>query len=176
MFVVGGPGVGKSRLLVQLGQWIPEALSGVVRGAGGGAGAGGGGGGVGAAARDTVRDTVVLMIKTGNGMALSSDEKRLDGGHLLASRMLYAAFCPPTIDFPSFARDICGFSGHLQFSDALGMILHALGDKDVNLVLLVDEAHELCVQVPNGGHKDAFPYVVWLLVMVGLLADTSACA
>ncbi len=153
MFVVGGPGVGKSRLLVQLGVWIPEALGEVA-------------GGAGRAARDTT--TVVLMIKSGNGMALSTTEKGLDGGHLLACRMLYAAFCPPLLlDFQVFMRDYCGHRGQLLFPHALAMICHALGDKDVSVVLLVDEAHELCVQVPTGGHKDTFPYVgvaVWSLL------------
>ena len=167
VFVTGGPGVGKSRLLVQLSHWLPAALTTEPATAGAGMAGGGradttvkaGGGGEGAAAKDS--RVVVLMIKSGNGMALTEEEKKQDGSHLLACRMLYSAFCSsPGTSYDSFVRSVCGSPADVTFDDAVAMICHAHGDSNITLVLLVDEAHELCVRAEEKKKKEgSYPYV-----------------
>lgn len=160
IFVCGGPGVGKSRLLVQLANWLPDALADqpAVGGAGG-PGLGKGRVGKGSGGASATGTTVVLMIKSGNGMSLSVEEQQQDGNHLLACRMLYSAFCADEgVSYTAFYKQVCGECPRVTFEDAAAMICHALGDVDITLVVLVDEAHELCVNV-SAEAKVAYPYV-----------------
>ena len=153
LFVTGGPGVGKSRVLVQLAKWLPELVgriwctheSDAAGGVGGQVGAGDGPGdapgrrastsaagasaGAGAAlwtTKDacTAPPVVVAMIKAANGTSvIEGVEDGLSGSQVLAHRLLHRLFTP-LVDFRTFVGD-CVRAG-VHFADALAVISRAL--------------------------------------------------
>ena len=134
-FVFGGPGVGKSRLLTKLAQWIPEHLDAAAAPGAGAAGA-------------SAQAAVVVFIKASNGQSLLDYEMEREdncASTALACRILHSVFCPGVMAYTDFVRDICGgSSGSFTISDVLLLIAYARKQSGLSthfsLVVLCDEA------------------------------------
>ena len=120
-FVMGGPGVGKSRLLTKLAEWIPEYIG---------------------------SDAVVVFIKASNLLDYELTREDNCASTALACRLLYSAFCAGGMAYSDFVRDICGGSlASITVDDAVLLIAHARKLSGLStsfpLVVLCDEAQYL---------------------------------
>jgi hypothetical protein len=152
VFISGGPGCGKSRVLEVLPHLLrKQLLQDAMR-----------------MPEDVCRTAflqlfhedrlVQIQASAGNGTTLQVVEKDMDGGRIAAIRALYSAFCPVGVPFTSFLSAVVGSDIHFSVADVVSAIAKVKHDYSLAagadqhplfVTFAIDEAQELVVD--DGG-------------------------
>jgi hypothetical protein len=144
VFISGGPGVGKSRLLEELPSHLRDRAYSIASALD---------------MHDPLRGDLLelfhpdshveLRTTFTNGTSLIVDGKSSDGQLLAARRALHSAFCPPNMRYDEFIARLGDSAVHVQFTDVVSIIARKKHDpsrtsqRPLFVTYTVDEAQEL---------------------------------